>query len=87
MVPASYLVPPTPTSYVLAQYSYEPALGADGVTPENVEELAINEGERLALFSDEGDWCLVARIDNGAKGAGYVPSSYVEVRPQLRRTR
>ena len=45
---------------------------------ENEEELEITEGEQLQLWEDEGDWVLVGR--EGAKGVGFVPGSYVEVR-------
>lgn len=76
-MPASYLAPPTVLRRVTALYEYVPARN-DAGDLENEEEIDVAEGEELLLWESEGDWVLVGR--ESAKGVGFVPASYVEVR-------
>lgn len=76
LVPASYLTTPTPLRSVAALYAYSPSRNEAGEL-DNEEEMAVEEGERLILWEEEGDWVLVGR--ESGKGVGFVPSSYVEV--------
>ncbi|GAA5849672.1 hypothetical protein JCM8547_000530 [Rhodosporidiobolus lusitaniae] len=78
LVPASYLSPCPVLRPTTALYDYVPAV-IDETTGEleNDEEMGIEEGEQLDLLEEEGEWVLVQRT-GGKKGAGFVPSTYIE---------
>lgn len=44
--------------------------------------MTVAEGEQLELLEEEGDWVLCRKTD-GTKGVGFVPATYIEVRPSL----
>lgn len=70
LVPATYILPAPVLQIMTALYAYE---------AQTDDELTISEDEIIDLYEEDGDWSLVGRQgDQGSRGVGYVPTSYIE---------
>ncbi|KAI8456989.1 hypothetical protein BY996DRAFT_4578923 [Phakopsora pachyrhizi] len=70
LVPANYIIPAPVIQSVVALYPYE---------AQTEDELTIEEDAPLNLYEDDGEWSLVGRnAQGGARGVGYVPTTYIE---------